>query len=741
MPHILIIVALFGDSGRPRMTAPPEPPTTGYVADGACTACHRALAHGFSEVGMGRSFQPFRADAAIEDFVDNHYFHRPSNRHYEMTLEEGRMVITRYRMDTRGIRYAVRRQTADFVVGSGNHSRGYLYRLPTGDMFQMPIAWYTQSGRWGMAPGFDTAQHEDFDRMVTRQCMFCHNAYPQYTPGSDAFGQPHRFPKDLPAGIGCQRCHGPGARHVNLAASDDAPVGAVRDSIVNPARLSAERRDDVCLQCHLQPTSRRTSFIRRFGRADYSFQPGETLSDYLVHLDIERSPAEDPFEINHHPYRLHQSTCYTASSGRLHCVTCHDPHHKVAPDDRAAHYRQRCLGCHGQDDCGEQHPAGAAAADCTACHMPRRRTDDVIHVVMTDHRIQRRGSPAALDPRHEQATPEGAARPFRPRGPALDVYAALADAADFQPASLQRLVGTVDAAGGALEFDFQLGLSQFQAGDLHGARSTFERIVEHHPQLASARLNLGRAYAATGAATRAAAAFRSAARLDPNLAEAHYNLATLVGRLDPAEGERHYRIVLALRPGHARAALNLGNLLGRQGALEEAVALFDAAVAADPDLTAAYVSGGAARRNLGRWDSAITTWQNGLTVLPQNPMLAVELAWAHLIHPQRTRRDRQAAYRYAQMALTIDPHQRQARETMVLLAALDGDTVRVTRLLDAAGAVGPRAVLLKALVHKDQDTLARTLAAHPQPADPMDRVIRQVAREALREPPIVDKSN
>ena len=30
------------------------------------------------------------------------------------------------------------------------------------------------------------------------------------------------------------------------------------------------------------------------------------------------------------------------------------------------------------------------SADCIGCHMPKRRTDDVVHAVMTDHYIQRR---------------------------------------------------------------------------------------------------------------------------------------------------------------------------------------------------------------------------------------------------------------------------------------------------------------------------------------------------------------
>ena len=41
----------------------------------------------------------------------------------------------------------------------------------------------------------------------------------------------------------------------------------------------------------------------------------------------------------------------------------------------------------------QKHGPGAvdfSRSDCVSCHMPKRRTEDVVHVVMTDHQIQRR---------------------------------------------------------------------------------------------------------------------------------------------------------------------------------------------------------------------------------------------------------------------------------------------------------------------------------------------------------------
>ena len=43
-----------------------------------------------------------------------------------------------------------------------------------------------------------------------------------------------------------------------------------------------------------------------------------------------------------------ESACFKGSTGtgRLGCVSCHDPHERVRPAARDAHYRGRCLQCH-----------------------------------------------------------------------------------------------------------------------------------------------------------------------------------------------------------------------------------------------------------------------------------------------------------------------------------------------------------------------------------------------------------
>src|SRR5439155_413204 len=170
----------------------------------------------------------------------------------------------------------------------------------------------------------------------------------------------------------------------------------IQAAIVNPARLSPDRQMDVCMQCHLETTSANLpGMIRRFDREPFSFRPGEPLGRYMVYFDQPPGAGrEEKFEIVNQAYRLRQSLCFQKSQGRLTCISCHDPHN--APRGAAAveRYRAKCVACHASVSIAG-HPS-IDRSDCASCHMPRRRAEDAVHVIMTDHRIARK--PPLRDP-------------------------------------------------------------------------------------------------------------------------------------------------------------------------------------------------------------------------------------------------------------------------------------------------------------------------------------------------------
>lgn len=590
-----------------------------YIDDRRCAECHGELWGSYQKLGMSRSLSPFDASTAIEAFDDerSEFYHAPSRMHFQMRVRDGRMVVRRYRQRSDGTRINDREQEVDWVIGSGHHVRGYLYGNATGELFEIPIVWYTQEHAWGMAPGYDLAEHQDFDRPITRQCLGCHNAYPARIAGDDSFGTAPLFPRELPHGIGCQRCHGPGARHVELAVEADADLAAIRTSIVNPAELRADRRDAICLQCHLQPMSRRTSIVGCTGVGDYAFAAGDALSEHVLYLELdEQTEQADRFEINHHAYRLFQSQCFRASGDRLHCLTCHDPHAQVEMDDRAAHYRQRCLTCHARSECLDLQGQDADA-DCVACHMPRRRTQDVVHVVMTDHKIARRSQLAA--PTAEIAEAEIAndlpIRSYVWRGATEESEATrrarmIAKLRDHDPTLVSTLtwphvVADEPSAAARLELGIELAQAQLVVGRAESAVQTLKGLISAGHDAACIHANLGTALVILRRYEQAIVQLEAALNKEPHRPETHYNLGLALAKLNrTSQAEDRYREAIRLRPTYAKAHFSLGNVLAKAGKFDEAAESFQRVLALKPDFQPAYKNLSAVFSRQRKWSEA-----------------------------------------------------------------------------------------------------------------------------------------
>ncbi len=614
-----LLAALLGAAG-PVAAATPQAATVadrpGYVADEVCARCHTEIAAQLGELGMGRAFSQPQPGKGPEDFTTT-FVHAASGRRFELRWQGERLVFRRYQLAADGTAIHLFEQTVDWVLGSGNHARTYLYGTPNGELYQLPIAWYTQEGRWGMAPGFDRPDHDGVLRRVQRECLFCHNAYPPPSPGRERYPSPALFAPALPEGIGCQRCHGPGAGHVARAAGGGATPEQVRAVIVNPARLPPERRDDVCNGCHLQPAVALLG-VRRFDRDDFSFQPGEALPSYVVGVDVEQegvAPAER-FEINHQAYRLRQSRCFLASAGRLSCLTCHSPHRKVRPEERRDHFRAACLGCHPGKDVPAQHPAidlggGADLGDCVACHMPKRRPRDVVHVLMTDHKIRREPGGAELTAPRTESDPTLLAAHLAdgaraPQGKTGEIYLTSAvvrtrastAAVDALRRALLGAEATVregdEDAGAAARRSFAPRYDLIQ-GELRGRRFS-QALALADGLLATAEAAERplvaelRAVALVGLGRReeARAALAPVVAAPGARPEALYNAARLaLGAGEVDEAEAWLARATAERPVFAAAWLLRAALAARRGDHAAAIAAGERALAIEPRLPGA----------------------------------------------------------------------------------------------------------------------------------------------------------
>ena len=571
-----------------------------YVDARICATCHTRIAANYAQTGMGRSVsRPGRADALEDYAAKNELYHDLSDTHYSMLVRDGSYYQRRWQISSDGKETNVEELKIDYVLGSGNHARSYLHRTPRGTLIELPLGWYSEKGGyWGMGPGFDSL-HPATRRLISYECIFCHDAYPRIPAGHAAPGSEPVFAGDLPEGIDCQRCHGPGGNHVETAHAAGSKREQILASIVNPAHLSPRLRMDLCMQCHLEPTSAAIpSLVRRFDRGPFSFVAGEPLSSFVLAFDHAPGTGhEDKFEIvGSSAYRLRQSRCFLKSKDTMTCETCHDPHRSSRGDD-AAHYSNACRQCHGAGIADlvskGRHPA---AEDCVSCHMPKRRTDDVVHAIMTDHLIQRR--PPARDllaerrERHPAPAEEYRAEvvPYYPATLAAQgedaMYKALAQVA--MKNNLARGVVELDRLVTAqnpreAEWYLQLGNAWLAAAEPAKALSAYERAIRLLPGNVRALQSIARAWKAAEQSARSADSLRQALRLNPSDGGSWYQSAMLAFEM------------------------------GRNG---EALQQIEQAIAIDPDLPGEYTILARIQMAAGREDAAERTLREALHVDP-----------------------------------------------------------------------------------------------------------------------------
>ncbi len=598
-----------------------------YANPKLCAACHPAIAKTYRQTGMGRSFAAPRPEILVEDFTKNNtYYHPASDTWFQMLSRNGVLIQRRYQIGFQKKETNVEEKQIDYIVGSANHMRTYLHRNPDGTLLELPLAWYSEKGGyWAMNPGYDTADYPYARRQIAYDCMFCHNAYPKVPPHHDRLGDLPVYEGALPEGIDCQRCHGPGQRHADVAGKGGATPAAIRAAIVNPARLDNDRQLEVCAQCHLKTTEFRLPHaIKRYERPDFSYKPGEPLAGFVLAFDEAPGPDKSRrFETASAVSRMRASQCFLKSNGALKCTACHNPHDIRHGSEANAQYNAVCVQCHAT----AHH---IAEGGCINCHMPKRRTEDIVHIVMTDHLIQRQPPSgdllADLPEHHEDADTSyrGEVVPAYPvplpDTPENRYYLALAQIRDF--ANLAKGLPLFEKALAAWhparpEPYLDWGEALRAAGQTKPALAAFQSALQHDPTYLPAQLeyaatvksfgNLPQALRFATQATQTApddprgwnslgqiqldganfpealASLKHALIIDPEMPEAHNAIGIALAQTgDAAGGEAQFREAIRILPNYGEAHGNLANLLAWRQEFAEAGYEFQKAIALSP---------------------------------------------------------------------------------------------------------------------------------------------------------------
>jgi hypothetical protein len=540
-----------------------------YLGDEACRTCHSSIYATFKQTGMGRSVSIPSAEDLRELAKPVKIINKQQNRSYSIYVRGGKIVHEESESDAKGRVIFSETHEIAYTVGAGDVGKSYL--VAKGDsLFVSPISYYARIRGWDLSPGYSEGTFRGFTRRVVDLCVDCHTGLPLLAPGShNRFQQPpFRF-----LTVGCERCHGPGAIHVEQRTQDAMSgvsfEGPIDFSIVNPSKLRSEIRDDVCAQCHLAGDAR----VLQPGKNYLDFRPGTPLGDVVAIFSVPQMIKGNHFIALDQFEQLKMSRCSIASEGKLGCISCHDPHVQLHGDQAADSFRNRCLSCHASGaNCSEplaQRQATSPPDNCILCHMPKQTSENIGHSSITDHRILRIQSEipaplqtgASLPPMHlnydslydliYDTKPSGSGETQNLRNLAL-AYSQVAvrypelggkglgllekAAAGFpadpeiqaaygfvlrvarpkeEERAAQALQNAIDAGSKSAEVRTQLARLRLQQGQVTAAMELFKESIQMEPYYTPAYLDLAQVYSMLKDRKNALEVLDAALKIDP----------------------------------------------------------------------------------------------------------------------------------------------------------------------------------------------------------------------------------
>ena len=164
-----------------------------------------------------------------------------------------------------------------------------------------------------------------------------------------------------------------------------------------------------------------------------------------------------------------------------------------------------------------------------------------------------------------------------------------------------------------------LGIVEVDSGRSAAARADFQQALALNPDYAEAHFNLGLILRRDpGGLPAAADHFARAVQLSPRYADAHYYLANSLGDLGrTGEAITQYEQAIRWRPNFPDAELNLGSTLAQAGRVPEALPHFEAAVRLNPRSAQAQLNFAFALREVGRVQEGQAHYQEAVRLDPR----------------------------------------------------------------------------------------------------------------------------
>jgi Cytochrome c554 and c-prime len=330
-----------------------------YAGSMACKSCHE---------GVYKSHQltPHHLTSQLADSISikgsfeegkNIFFYSPE-RFIIMDKKQDQFFQVLYHRGEK-----VKSKSFDFVLGSGVRGQAYV-SWQDSTLFQLPVGYFTSVHTWANSPGF--SNRPIFNRPITSRCLECHSTFFKKTLTEKEKYPEHFSKKNFIIGIECEKCHGPGKKHVDFHQGNEQ----VKEGkfIVSYKDLSRKQELDFCRSCHGGKLLAK--------KPAFSFKAGDDLNDSFQ-TDSVQTPSA-PLDSHGNQFgMLSQSKCFLKSN--ITCITCHQVHENEK--GKVLGFSSRCMTCHTEGTksfCSfKQLAVSQLKQNCIQCHMPEKNSNSI----------------------------------------------------------------------------------------------------------------------------------------------------------------------------------------------------------------------------------------------------------------------------------------------------------------------------------------------------------------------------
>lgn len=687
-----------------------------YRGSRSCRECHENFYALWENSHHGLAMQDFQAALTRSSLSPCDSAIRSGDDHYRYVLRGKRAYIVR---SSDNKRYRIR-----YALG-GKYVYYFLTPFGKGKLQTLPLGYDVRSGSWFDITASAIRMHQDLpdralpwtDRRYTfnTACYSCHVS--QLNSSYDFIKDRYRS-SWLEAGINCETCHGPAARH-NAVFKDAGKRGYVPDStfirtFTQDRGYTAAQVNAVCSYCHAKIISLTPEYL-----------PGD---DFFDHFDLVTYENPDYYPDGRDLGENYTYTSWLQSpcvrNSKMDCLHCHTSSGRYIQKDDP---NQSCLLCHEQRVSNSSahtfHRANSPGNLCINCHMPK---SEFARMQRSDHSMRppmpalstAYGSPNACNLCHRSKSPAWADSVIQLRYsgrfqsetqawaeildrlrrgdaiPATDIVRILRKTdSEIVAASILRSLPADREDAFIPLFDELLRSSSplLRASVL--THLTPERYPEMRESLLAAcadSILLVRIRAAealngipeSSIPRRYRSAFQQAKReyreslgVFPDNETSHYNLGNYYSaNADPRSAVAAYRRALKLRPDYVEAAINLGLLYYENARMDSALFYLEKAASEHPGIPAAQINLGLLYSETGNSAGAIRCFEKAYA-LDGNSLSAYNLGilylrnlpetgmqWAQIAF-EKEKNDPRYVYLYA-YSLYRNGHNKQALQIL-----------------------------------------------------------------------------